>query len=254
MSDPNFPPTPARSATSPVALVVASALLALALGGGMWSVAQGISVRGADDGVTVTGSARASVRADRALWTINVNEQSFDLPTAIARTNEGMDLVTGYLTANGIADEQVSFGGLTTNVNYEYLDGNFTGNVLGYSAYRELKVRTDDVDLVDRLSRGIGSVLESGYAISAWAPEYYITILPELRPQLLEEAVADALARAEAMVSVTGGEVSGVRAVRSGPFQVSSPDSVEVSDYGLYDTTTIDKTVTATVTVTFATR
>lgn len=249
MSDPR----PVRTATSPVAIVLAAALLAAALGGGMWSVARGIAERGAEEGVTVTGSARASVRADRAVWTINANEQSADLPTAIARTNAAMDLVTAYLTSNGIAEDQLAFGGLTTSVNYEYLDGNFTGNVLGYGAYRELKVRTDDVDLVDRLSRGIGSVLESGYAISAWSPEYYITILPELRPQLLEEAVVDALARAEAMVSVTGGEVAGVRTVRSGPFQVSSPDSVEVSDFGLYDTTTIDKTVTATVTVTFAT-
>jgi uncharacterized protein len=44
-----------------------------------------------------------------------------------------------------------------------------------------------------------------------------------------------------------------VRAVRSGPFQVSTPDSVDVSDYGMYDTSTIDKTVTATVSVTFRT-
>jgi hypothetical protein len=244
---------PVRVATSPIAIVLAAALLAVGLGGGMWAVADGIASRGVEDGVTVTGSARASVRADRALWTISVSEQSVDLPTAIGRTNAGMDLVSGYLTSNGIAEDQLSFGGLTTSVNYEYFDGNFTGNVIGYGAYRELKVRTDDVDLIDRLSRGIGTVLESGYAISAWAPEYYLTILPELRPQLLEEAVADALARAEAMVSVTGGEVAGVRTVRSGPFQVSSPDSVEVSDFGLYDTSTIDKTVTATVTVTFAT-
>lgn len=244
--------SPSR-AMSGIALVVAAAVLATGLGFGLTAVGTGVAARGVDDGVTVTGSARSSVRADRALWTITVNEQAIDLPTAIGRANAAIDLVTEYLGANGITDEQLSFGGLSTSVNYEYVDGNFTGNVLGYGAYRELKVRADDVDLVDRLSRGIGSVLESGYAISAYAPEYYITLLPELRPQLLEEAVADALARAEAMVSVTGGEVTGVRTVRSGPFQVSSPDSVEVSDYGLYDTSTIDKTVTATVTVTFAT-
>lgn len=244
--------SPSR-AMSGIALIVAAAVLATGLGFGLAAVGTGVAARGVDDGVTVTGSARSSVRADRALWTITVNEQAIDLPTAIGRANAAIDLVTEYLSANGITDEQLSFGGLSTSVNYEYVDGNFTGNVLGYGAYRELKVRADDVDLVDRLSRGIGSVLESGYAISAYAPEYYITLLPELRPQLLEEAVADALARAEAMVSVTGGEVTGVRTVRSGPFQVSSPDSVEVSDYGLYDTSTIDKTVTATVTVTFAT-
>jgi len=114
-------------------------------------------------------------------------------------------------------------------------------------------VRSDDVELIDRLSREFGSLLSSGIGVNAYSPEYYVTSLPELRPQLLEAAVADALVRAEAMVSVVEGSIGGVRAIRSGPFQVSAPDSVDVSDYGMYDTSTIDKTVTATVSVTFTT-
>jgi len=39
--------------------------------------------------------------------------------------------------------------------------------------------------------------------------------------------------------------------VRSGPFQVTSPDSVDISSGGYYDTTTIDKTITSTVSVMF---
>jgi len=39
--------------------------------------------------------------------------------------------------------------------------------------------------------------------------------------------------------------------VRSGPFQVTSPDSVDTSAGGFYDTSTIDKTITSTVTVVF---
>jgi hypothetical protein len=108
------------------------------------------------------------------------------------------------------------------------------------------------VALIDRLSREFGVVLETGVGVNAWAPEYYVTSLPDLRPQLLEEAVADALVRAESMVEVTGGTVGEVRAVRSGPFQVSTRDSVDVSDYGMYDTSTVEKTVTATVSVTFS--
>jgi hypothetical protein len=54
-------------------------------------------------------------------------------------------------------------------------------------------------------------------------------------------------------VKVVEGRVGEVRAIRSGPFQVSAPDSVDVSDYGMYDTSTIDKTITATVSVNFTT-
>lgn len=85
-------------------------------------------------------------------------------------------------------------------------------------------------------------------------PSFYISNLKELRPALLEEAMKDAKVRAEAIMSATGGEVGAVVAVRSGPFQVTSPDSVDTSAGGFYDTSTIDKTVTSTVTVTFTTK
>jgi hypothetical protein len=61
----------------------------------------------------------------------------------------------------------------------------------------------------------------------------------------------DAQVRAEAIVEATGGKVGNVMSVRSGPFQVTSPDSVDTSSGGYYDTSTIDKTITSTVTVAF---
>jgi len=61
----------------------------------------------------------------------------------------------------------------------------------------------------------------------------------------------DAQVRATAIVSATGGKVGAVMSVRSGPFQVTSPDSTDTSAGGFYDTTTIEKTITSTVTVMF---
>jgi len=262
MSSPgSFPSTstsPTPSSPSPsgtrggVALVIAALLLAVGGGGGLFAVSQALASRGAD-GVTVTGSARVDVRADRAVWTINAYEQAPDVATAVARTEASVEAVTAYLLAGGIAADQIQLDGLATNINYNWTDNGMTSEIVSYSAYRNLRVRSDDVELIDRLSREFGSLLSSGIGVNAYSPEYYVTTLPELRPQLLEAAVADALVRAEAMVSVVGGSIGGVRAIRSGPFQVSAPDSVDVSDYGMYDTSTIDKTVTATVSVTFTT-
>jgi hypothetical protein len=39
--------------------------------------------------------------------------------------------------------------------------------------------------------------------------------------------------------------------VKAGPIQITTPDSTMTADYGAYDTSTIEKTVTATVSVTF---
>jgi apurinic endonuclease APN1 len=192
------------------------------------------------------------VTADRAVWVINASEQAPDLASAVSGVQRSIDAVTGYLTAGGVPAEAITLEALGTSINYVWLDGTQTSDIASYSAYRSLRVRLDDVQLIDRLSRDFGDLLATGIAVNAWAPEYYVTTLPDLRPALLEQAVADALVRAEAMVGVVGGTVGDVRAIRSRPFQVSTRDSVDVSDYGMYDTTTIEKTVTATVSVTFA--
>lgn len=58
--------------------------------------------------------------------------------------------------------------------------------------------------------------------------------------------------RAAVLVDATGGNLGALRTVSVGVFQITAPNSTEVSDYGVYDTTTIVKDVTAVVNVTFA--
>ena len=48
------------------------------------------------------------------------------------------------------------------------------------------------------------------------------------------------------LVGATGGSLGGLRSVDVGVFQVTAPNSTEVSDYGVYDTSTLDKDVTGT--------
>jgi hypothetical protein len=112
-------------------------------------------------------------------------------------------------------------------------------------------VRSEDVQLIKKLSNGIGALLQSGVSVTNYGPQFYISKLNELRPELLKQAMEDAQVRAKAIVEATGGKVGSVMSVRSGPFQVTSPDSVDISAGGYYDTSTIDKTLTSTVTVMF---
>ena len=54
------------------------------------------------------------------------------------------------------------------------------------------------------------------------------------------------------LVEATGSRLGTLRGVDVGVFQVTSPNSTQVSDYGVYDTSTLQKDVTAVVNVTFA--
>jgi hypothetical protein len=234
-----------------ITVIAASLIMALAVGGGLVKVGAGFAAR-TDNGITVTGSAKTSATADNAVWTLNVALSSQLVADAVKKVGADVDAVSAYLTKGGIPADALTLGAVSSYANEEWQNGNNTGRILSYRASREITVRTKDVQLVYKLSQGIGSLLQNGVNVNNYGPQYYISTLSDLRPQLLEDAMKDAKTRAVAITKAVGGSVGAVQSVKSGVFQVTTPDSTMVSDGGAYDTSTIEKTVTSTVSVTFA--
>jgi hypothetical protein len=234
-----------------ITVIAASLIMALAIGGGLVKVGAGFAAR-TDNGITVTGSAKTTATADNAVWTLNVALSSQLVADAVKKVGADVDAVSAYLTKGGIPASALTLGAVSSYANEEWQNGNSTGRILSYRASRDITVRTSDVQLVYKLSQGIGSLLQNGVNVNNYGPQYYISTLPDLRPQLLEDAMKDAKTRAEAITKAVGGSVGAVQSVKSGVFQVTTPDSTMVSDGGAYDTSTIEKTVTSTVSVTFA--
>jgi hypothetical protein len=234
-----------------ITVIAASLIMALAVGGGLVKVGAGFASR-TDNGITVTGSAKTTATADNAVWTLNVALSRPLVADAVKKVGSDVEAVTEYLTKGGIPADALTLGAVSTYANEEWQNGNNTGRILSYRASRDITVRTNNVQLVYTLSQGIGSLLQTGINVNNYGPQYYISTLPDLRPQLLEEAMKDAKTRAVAITKAVGGSVGAVQSVKSGVFQVTTPDSTMVSDGGAYDTTTIEKTVTSTVSVTFA--
>jgi hypothetical protein len=234
-----------------ITVIAASLIMALAVGGGLVKVGAGFAAR-TDNGITVTGSAKTTATADNVVWTLNVALSSQLVADAVRKVGADVDAVSTYLTKGGIPASALTLGAVSSYANEEWQNGNSTGRILSYRASRDITVRTSDVQLVYKLSQGIGSLLQNGVNVNNYGPQYYISTLPDLRPQLLEDAMKDAKTRAEAITKAVGGSVGAVQSVKSGVFQVTTPDSTMVSDGGAYDTSTIEKTVTSTVSVTFA--
>jgi hypothetical protein len=232
-------------------LYIAIALiLAIAVGGGLVKVGAGFAARSAN-GITVTGSAKTSATADNAVWTLNVSLARQTVSEAVTKVGNDVVAVSAYLTDGGIPASELTLGSVSTYANEQYVNGNSTGKIINYRASRDVVVRSKDVELISKLSQGIGTILQAGVSVNNYGPQYYLSTLPKLRPQLLEEAMQDAKIRAEAITKAVGGKVGGVQSVRSGVFQVTTPDSTMTQDIGAYDTSSIEKTVTSTVSVTF---
>jgi len=226
-------------------------IIATALGGGLAKVGSGFAARNTN-GITVTGSAKTSATADNVVWTLNVSLVRTSVAEAVTKVGSDVTTVTQYLTDGGVPAKEITLGSVSTYANEEWVNGNNTGRILNYRASRDVVVRSKDVQMISKLSQGIGSILQKGISVNNYGPQYYLSTLPELRPQLLEEAMKDAKIRAIAITKAVGGKVGSVQSVKSGVFQVTTPDSTMTADTGAYDTSSIEKTVTSTVSVTFS--
>ena len=235
-----------------VTIIVSAVIIALALGVGLTQVGTGFATR-AGNGITVTGSAKTSAVADNAVWTLSVSLSSPTVGAAVKKVDSDVAALSSYLTQGGIAADALTLGAVSTYANEEYVNGNSTGRILSYRASRDVTVRTKDVQLVSKLSQGIGTLLGTGINVNNYGPQYYISNLPELRPELMSEAMKDAKLRAESLTKAVGGSLGSLANVKAGPIQITTPDSTMTADYGAYDTSTINKTVSATVSVTFNT-
>ncbi|HEY4621819.1 MAG TPA: SIMPL domain-containing protein [Gaiellaceae bacterium] len=230
-----------------LALVAGLALIAVALALGLFAVADGIRDRGGGDTISVTGSAKRSISSDYLIWNASISVQRETTGAAAAQLERWLERTLAALRASGIQDDELTVAAIST----ASVRGR-AGKLTGFRLTRSLQVRSARLDAVVAAIEDSSRLLAAGVPLSAGQPQYVYTKLAELRPALSADATKDALRRAEAIVEITGDELGGVRNVYSSPFQVTAPGSTEVEDYGIYDTSTREKEVTAVVNVTFA--
>jgi hypothetical protein len=233
-----------------VATVLAAAVLASGMTLGLYKVGSGLASR-AGNAITVTGTASENATADNAVWTLNLNESQPTLASSVKKIDASGEALKKYLLNGGITEDQLEFGPINSNAILEYVNGNPTGRILAYQAYRTVTVRTKDVKLVEKLSNNIGSLLATGVNVGNYGPAYYLSTLDEMRAKLLAAAMKDAQARAKAITEAVGGSVGPLLSVSSGPTQVTTKNSLDRAAGGVYDVSTIEKTVNVTLSASF---
>ena len=160
----------------------------------------------------------------------------------------------GFLTAQGITSDELTVQPVSTQVVTPASNNGDSSTVIGYQVTRNFEIRSSRVDLVAKTAEASAKLIGAGIPLQAQPLQYVLTKLGDIRPKLLAEAVRDAQNRGKVLVEASGAKLGKLRDVNVGVFQVTSPNSTQVSDYGVYDTTTLTKDVTAVVNVTFALR
>ncbi len=204
----------------------------------------------AQDSVEVTGSAKESVVADTARLTLSLETKTgtTDQQAGYARLESATTKIVAYLEAQGFKEYETP--AMTSSPNYTYPQ-NSEPIQTGFSVYRQIVVRSSDIDRISTLANNIAPFTGAGYNVTTQSLELTYSKLDEMRVKLLSEAIKDAKARAEAIAKESGRSVGTLRNSTSGVVQVLPQGGVDISDYGTYDTQSKNKEVMVTVRATF---
>ncbi len=206
--------------------------------------------------ISVTGSARRNVRSDLVVWRASF---SADAPTLIAAQQKLRDdhaKVAAFFTSRGFAGFTASPVQIRELVakqrNTE--DDTVTNVRVGYRLTHAIEVRSDDVDRLPRLASDSGELLQQDVAFESGGFEFIYTKAGEAKVEMMADATADARERAERIAASGGGQVSALRSAKMGVVQINPLHSTATSWEGNNDTSAVEKTITATVSATFALR
>lgn len=202
------------------------------------------------DTLSTTGSAKEPVVSDQVKWVTYTSRPATlsSLKFAYAQMNADLAAVKSFYTSNNIPESALNVTPVTME---EVYDQNNMGEKR-YMLRQTFEINSSDVQGITALAKNTQSLIERGVVFTTSRLEYSYSKLAELRISLLSKAVTDARTRAEQLVAGTGKSIGKLKSASSGVVQVLSENSIEVSDYGMYDTSTINKNVMVTVKTTFS--
>ncbi len=203
------------------------------------------------DTIEVTGSAKEAVVSDMGRLTINIETKTGlgDQSAGVARAQSAVDRVTKYFETEGLKEYETPAG--STYANY-YYPQNSEAVQTGYTVSRSVVVRSAEVEKLMNLANDMSPLSGDGYTVTTGGLELTYSKLDEVRVKLLTHAIKDATDRANAIAENSGRKVGLLRNAVGGVVQVLPAGGVDISDYGSYDTTSINKDVMVTTRATFS--
>jgi len=206
--------------------------------------------------IVVTGLAEKDFNSDLIVWNGSYARKSFDLKEAYSTLKADENAIRSYLVKKGIPAANMQFSSVMinkefsqqTNANGQYMSQEFTG----YNLMQTVTIESNEVDKVDKISREVAELIQSGIEFNSSAPMFYNTKLTEVKMELLGKASADARARAETIAKNAGSSLGELKKATMGIFQITGKNSNEAYSYGgAFNTSNRYKTGSITIKMEF---
>ncbi|MGI4791925.1 MAG: SIMPL domain-containing protein [Janthinobacterium lividum] len=215
-----------------------------------------VRIKSKDELIHVDGSARKPIRSDFIIWNGSLSQSATTIAEAYKPLEANVVKVRAYLLAKGVAAAEVTPDAVSEELVYEQVKNPRTGQyvattkITGYTLTQTIEVKSHSVDLVDGLSRQSTALISQGIPFKSDTPLYLYTKLSNLKTTMQAEAAKNARDRAEQIAESSGCRLGDVRAAKMFVPQITPLyTSAQAGDGNEDDTTSLDKNITAVVSV-----
>lgn len=207
--------------------------------------------------VLVTGKAEKDFVSDLIVWEGNYSRIAMDLKNAYSQLKTDETAIRSYLKNKGLSDTEIIFSSININKIYNPIYDNngrmISNNFGGYNLFQNIKVESKNIELVEKISREITELIQSGIEFNSTAPSYYYTKMSELKIDLLAKASKDAKDRSESIAENAGSSLGELKYANMGVFQITGQNSNEDYSYGgAFNTHSKNKTASITIRTEYA--
>lgn len=207
--------------------------------------------------VMVTGKAEKDFVSDLIVWRGDYSRVSMDLKVSYSSLKNDEVAIRSYLNKKGIKDTEVVFSAVNINKLYNPQydnNGRLLSNLFGgYSLTQTVKVESRNIEQVEKISREITELIQSGIELNSAPPSYYYTKMSELKIDLLAKASKDAKERSQSIAENAGSSLGDLKYANMGVFQITGKNSNEDFSYGgAFNTSSRNKTASITIRTEYA--
>lgn len=180
-----------------------------------------------DRHVTVKGLSEREVKADIAVWPIEITLAGDDLKEVNTKLKHQKDQVLNFFKELGFTDKEISNG--ITNIVDAKANTYNNNAIFRYIAKGEITLRTNDLTKIKKALTESLSLASQGILISSknsWQPiSYSYTQLNKIKPEMIEEATKKAKEVAQKFAKDSNSSVGKIKTAQQGRFSITNRDA-----------------------------
>jgi len=205
--------------------------------------------------VSVKGFASEKITSDLAIFEITLQTRDMDLAAAYAKLSQDNEMLTKFLGGYKIKPQEIGASPVQVEERYRISEtGHSTNDIAFYQVSQSYRVESGDVAKIARLASESGDLVGQGITAMVRQPQYLFTGLEGLKIEMIGRATANARERAHILAKNGKFRLGSIADVRVGVFQITPLHSTEVADYGINDTSSINKEIKSVVDVRYFVR